>query len=175
MIRRVSTAVASSLIALSFAGAALAADAALSFKGVGGADVGAGSLVEGPSGVLVRLDLKGLKPGWHAIHFHAKGDCSDAAFASAGAHINHAEMPKPHGLLNAGGPDFGDLPNVFAAADGTVKAEVFSALVSLSGQGGRPALRDPDGSALVVHENPDDYTAQPIGGAGARVACAVIK
>jgi Cu-Zn family superoxide dismutase len=69
----------------------------------------------------------------------------------------------------------GDLPNVYASADGVVKAEVFSALVSFTGAGGRPALRDADGSALVVHASADDYTTQPIGGAGGRVACAVIK
>ncbi len=166
---------AGSLITLLAAGPVLAADAAASFKGIGGADVGTARLSEGPTGVLVRLDLKGLKPGWHAIHFHAKGDCSDAAFNAAGGHINHAQTPKPHGLLNARGPDFGDLPNVFAGADGTAKAEAFSALVSFTGQGGRPALRDADGSALVIHASPDDYTAQPIGGAGARVACAVIR
>ncbi len=166
---------AGSLIAILAAGPVLAADAAAAFKGAAGADVGTARLSEGPSGVLVRLDLKGLKPGWHAIHFHAKGDCSDATFTAAGGHINHAASPKPHGLLNPAGPDFGDLPNIFAAADGTVKAEVFSALVSFSGQGDRPGLKDADGSALVIHENPDDFTTQPIGGAGARVACAVIR
>ncbi|OYX31374.1 MAG: superoxide dismutase [Caulobacterales bacterium 32-69-10] len=165
---------AGSLIAVLVASPALAADAAASFKGSGGADVGTARLSEGPTGVLVRLDLKGLKPGWHAIHFHAKGDCSDAAFNAAGGHINHA-TPKPHGLLNAAGPDFGDLPNVYAASDGTAKADIFSALVSFSGEGGRPGLKDADGSALVIHENLDDYMAQPIGGAGARVACAVIR
>ena len=173
MLRRLPL-IAGSTIAILAAGPVLAADAAVMFKGVGGADVGTARLSEGPTGVLVRLDLKGLKPGWHAIHFHAKGDCSDAAFTSAGGHINHA-TPKPHGLLNPAGPDFGDLPNVFAAADGTAKAEVFSALVSFAGEGGRPALKDADGSALVIHENPDDYMAQPIGGAGARIACAVIR
>jgi Cu-Zn family superoxide dismutase len=36
-------------------------------------------------------------------------------------------------------------------------------------------LRDADGSALIVHANQDDHVSQPIGGAGARIACAVIK
>jgi Cu-Zn family superoxide dismutase len=34
---------------------------------------------------------------------------------------------------------------------------------------------DADGAALVIHANPDDYRSQPIGGAGDRVACAVIR
>ena len=40
--------------------------------------------------------------------------------------------------------------------------------------GGAP-LRDTDGSALVIHANVDDQQSQPIGGAGDRVGCAVIK
>ena len=146
----------------------------VSFKAGDGASRGSATLTEAPMGVMLRVELTGLTPGWHAIHFHAKGDCSDAAFQAAGGHINHA-TPKPHGLLNPEGPDFGDLPNVYAAADGTARAEAFSTLVSLKGQGGRPGLMDADGSAIVVHASPDDGRTQPIGGAGARVACAVVK
>ena len=36
-------------------------------------------------------------------------------------------------------------------------------------------LKDADGSALVIHANPDDHMSQPIGGAGARIACGVIR
>jgi Cu-Zn family superoxide dismutase len=53
-----------------------------------------------------------------------------------------------------------------------VNAEVASESVSLSGDQG---LKDRDGSALVIHANEDDHATQPIGGAGARVGCAVIK
>lgn len=164
-----------SVLALTLATApALAAEPSVAFKAGDGASRGSATLTEGPTGVLLRLSLTGLTPGWHGVHFHAKGDCSDAAFNNAGAHINHA-TPKPHGLLNADGPDFGDLPNVYAGADGKVMAEVFSALVSMKGMGGRPGLMDANGSAIVVHASPDDGKAQPIGGAGARVACAVVK
>jgi Cu-Zn family superoxide dismutase len=41
--------------------------------------------------------------------------------------------------------------------------------------GGKINLLDADGSAVVVHASPDDHLSQPIGGAGARVACAVLK
>lgn len=51
--------------------------------------------------------------------------------------------------------------------------ELYSTLVSIDGNDGRPALRDVDGSTLVIHANPDDYTTQPIGGAGGRIACAI--
>jgi Cu-Zn family superoxide dismutase len=38
--------------------------------------------------------------------------------------------------------------------------------------GGAP--NDIAGRALIVHVAPDDYTSQPAGNAGARVACGVI-
>jgi len=161
--------------ALLLAGAANAADTAVAIKGNTGADMGQVQLSEGPTGVLLRLELKGLTPGWHAVHFHEKADCSDPKFQSAGAHINHAAAKKPHGLLNPAGPDMGDLPNIYAGPDGMAHAQIFSALVSMKGQGDRPALQDADGSSIVVHANPDDYATQPIGGAGDRVACGVIK
>jgi Cu-Zn family superoxide dismutase len=53
-------------------------------------------------------------------------------------------------------------------------AEVFTPFVTLAGGGDKPALLDADGSAVVIHARADDYTSQPIGGAGDRVACAVI-
>ncbi len=154
--------------------AATAATASASLSGAAGVS-GSASLADGPSGVLLKLELSGLSPGWHAVHFHEKGDCSDAKFTSAGGHINHAAAKKPHGLLNPEGPDMGDLPNVFVATDKKGQMQAFSALVSVSGSGDRPALLDADGSAVVVHANPDDYTTQSIGGAGDRVACGVIK
>ena len=126
---------------------------------------GANSLV-----MRVTIGAGGLPPGWHGIHFHAVGDCSDTEkFEKSKAHVNHDQSK--HGLLNADGPDEGDLPNVYANADGSVNAEV-SSETPLTGEGG---LRDGDGSALIIHANEDDHTSQPIGGAGPRIGCAVIK
>lgn len=146
-------------------------------KNNGGAVVGSATFKEGPKGVLVQVKVSGLTPGWHGIHFHAVGDCSDTAkFQKSGAHINHGGDHKlPHGLLNPAGNDFGELPNIFAAADGVAEAQLWTSLVSWNGKDGRPALTDADGSALVIHANQDDHITQPIGGAGDRVACAVIK
>ena len=138
-----------------------------------GEAMGSATLTEGPRGVLVRVEAKGLTPGWHGLHFHEKADCSSADFKSAGGHM-HDAMPVAHGLLNLAANETGDLPNLFAGADGVANAEVFSTLVSL-GPEGRGRLLDADGSAMVIHASPDDHLTQPIGGAGARVACAVIK
>ncbi len=172
---KLSVATMLSLAALVAASPALAQTTATApIKGADGKDMGMATLTEAPHGVLVKLELKGLTPGWHAVHFHEKGDCAAPDFKSAGAHV-HTAATTVHGLLNPDANDSGDLPNVFAAADGTVTAEAFSALVSLKGAGGRPALLDADGSSIVVHANADDYKTQPIGGAGARAACGVIK
>ena len=141
----------------------------------GGGKIGEVTLTNGRSGVLLRLTASGLTPGWHAMHFHATGDCSDQGFQKSGAHINHEDHKTPHGLLNPEGPDFGELPNIHVAADGTVNAEAFSALVSLDAASSRPNLLDADWSALVIHASPDDHVTQPMGGAGARVSCAVIR
>jgi len=125
--------------------------------------------------VLLRLEATGLKPGWHAVHFHAEGRCAGPDFDSAGGHVHAGAAKAVHGLLNPQGDDAGDLPNVHAGADGVARADIFSTLVSLDGAGGKPGLLDADGSALILHESPDDYMSQPIGGAGSRVACGVIR
>ncbi|PZU45786.1 MAG: superoxide dismutase [Sphingomonas sp.] len=143
--------------------------------GAGGKQLGTLSLTPAPTGVLITVAATGLTPGWHAMHFHAVGDCSDEGFKKSGAHINHATTKSPHGLLNPQGPDFGDLPNIYAQADGSVNAQAFTSLVRMGGSGTQPDLTDADGSALVIHANADDHISQPIGGAGDRVGCAVIK
>jgi superoxide dismutase, Cu-Zn family len=140
----------------------------------GGAAGGTVTLTDAPRGVLLRIEATGLTPGWHAVHFHEKAVCNDEGFKLSGAHV-HSATPAVHGLLNPAMTEFGDLPNIFAAADGTAHAEIFTPLVSMTGAGGRPALADADGSALVIHAAADDYHSQPIGGAGARIACAMIR
>ena len=133
-----------------------------------GATIGKVTLTAAPNGVLMRVEAKGLTPGWHGLHVHEKADCSKSDFTSAGAHV-HGSAAAVHGLLNPAANDLGDLPNVRAGTDGVVAAEVFSSLVTLD------KLKDADGSAVVIHATPDDHMAQPLGGAGPRVACAEIK
>lgn len=157
------------------AGAASAAGTASGdLIGADGAKHGTVQVTDAPKGVLLHVEATGLTPGWHGIHFHEKGDCHAPDFKSAGGHV-HSVKPVVHGLLNANANDAGDLPNLYVAADGTATVELFSPLVSLNGEGGRPALLDTDGSSLVIHAKPDDYRTQPIGGAGERAACAVLR
>ena len=161
---------------LAIAGGAVAQPASVTvdLKGPKGENLGRATLTEAPKGVLLKVEARGLTPGWHWLHFHEKGDCSSADFKSAGGHV-HGEATMVHGLLNPDANEAGDLPNLHVAADGTGNAEVFSPWTSLSGAGKRQALRDKDGSAIVIHAKADDHTTQPIGGAGDRVACGVVK
>jgi len=166
-------------LALTVAAMALPAFAApasltVDLKGPKGEKLGVATLTEAARGVVVRVEAQGLTPGWHGLHFHEKGDCSTADFKSAGAHV-HDTTPAVHGFLAALSNDSGDLPNLFAGADGKATADVFTTFVSLTTGGTLPGLLDADGSALIIHAKADDYTTQPIGGAGDRVACAVIK
>lgn len=137
-------------------------------KNGAGQVIGKVTLVEAPKGVLLKVEAKSLAPGWHGLHFHEKADCSKSDFTSAGAHT-HGGGDRVHGLLNPKANETGDLPNLYVAADGTGATEVFSSLVTMS------ALKDADGSAVLIHAGADDHQSQPIGGAGARVACAEVK
>jgi len=132
--------------------------------------IGSLNILTGPNGLLLEatIDPGGLTPGWHGLHLHQVGDCSDTGtFKLSGGHVGKVEGG--HGLLNHKGPEGGDLPNIWAAADGSAGYEAFSRLTSGAG------LLDEDGAALIIHTDRDDHLTQPIGGAGARVACAVIK
>ncbi len=149
--------------------------ASVSFLDRDGNGVGSGSLIEGPNGVLIDLDLHSLPPGRRAIHIHTIGTCEDPdeGFVASGGHLN--PDGKQHGLMNPDGPDNGDLPNIIVREDGTVQVELFTHLASLHGANGRAALFDEDGAAFVIHDNRDDHFTQPIGGAGPRIACGVIQ
>lgn len=144
-----------------------------SLKAANGQVIGEVTVTAAPNGVILRVHANGLSPGWHGMHFHEKADCSDPAFKGSGGHIQ-AKTPAVHGMLNADFNHAGDLPNLYVDSDGSATVELYSSLVTLNRIDARPALLDADGSALVIHANPDDYKTQPVGGAGDRVACAPI-
>lgn len=147
--------------------------------GADGQAVGQATFTEAPTGVLIHLEFleRRLPPGWHGLHLHNRGDCSDFAtgFQASGSHISLNHRVE-HGLLNSHGPESGDLPNVFASPTGIFGAEAFSPYVTLHNAriGNRLPLLDEDGAALLIHANPDDQASQPIGNAGARIACAAL-
>ncbi|WP_271078929.1 superoxide dismutase family protein [Aurantiacibacter sp. MUD61] len=119
--------------------------------------------------VTINVSFTGLTAGLHAVHLHTTGNCSANDFTSAGGHLNPGGQQ--HGTLNPRGAHLGDLPNVTIASDG-------SGTTSTILRGDRStveaALFDSDGTALVVHEGPDDYRTDPAGAAGSRVACGLV-
>ena len=137
--------------------------------GTDGQSLGTVVLIEGPNGVLVQADVIGLSPGGHGFHIHAVGAC-EPDFGAAGDHFNPEGIG--HGFMEEGGWHAGDLPNIYAAADGTARADVFTAAVTLT-PGADNSIFDADGSAIIIHAGPDSYGESP--GAGDRVACGVIR
>ncbi len=137
-----------------------------------GTSIGVAHLSQGPSGVLIYVKVSGLEPGKHGLHLHSHGECDPGTgFKSAKGHVGKVEGA--HGLMNPKGPEPGDLPNIFVGADGIGEMEAFSTLVSV--KGGAHGLLDADGSTFIIHEAADDHISQPIGGAGGRVACGILK
>ncbi len=118
--------------------------------------------------VMVTGRITGLKPNQeHGFHVHEKGDCSSGDGMSTGGHFN--PDGKPHGPPSAA-HHAGDLPAL--KADGSGVATLSFHLEGVTVGSGPTNLV---GRGLIVHVSPDDYTTQPTGNSGARIACAVIK
>jgi len=129
---------------------------------------GAGKLV------TITVTLAGLKEGMHGVHLHEVGKC-EAPFTSAGGHFD----PGPAGNSN---PDanhpyhMGDIPQVTAGANGKGTMKIATTRVTLSD--GPLSLFDADGSAIIIHGNPDQGITGAAGSGvsgGPRVACGVIE
>ena len=118
--------------------------------------------------VKVSGSISGLKPGTeHGFHVHEKGDCSSGDGLSAGGHFNPGG--KPHGHHGMGEHHTGDLPSVKADASGVAAIHFESRTIRVGS-----SANDIVGKGLIVHRDPDDFTTQPTGNAGPRLACAVI-
>jgi Cu-Zn family superoxide dismutase len=118
--------------------------------------------------VRVNANVSGLKPGaQHGFHVHEKGDCSSGDGMSTGGHFN--PDGKPHGPQSAAHHD-GDMPALVADSYGNASVSFTLKGVSLVS-----GAHDLVGKGLIVHRDADDYTTQPTGNAGPRIACAVIK
>jgi Cu-Zn family superoxide dismutase len=117
--------------------------------------------------VKIVAHVEGLTAGQkHAIHVHEFGDCSTADAMSAGSHYNPEKHD--HGLPDKDKRHAGDLGNLQADASGKAHLELTVNNITIAGNK-NPIL----GRSVIVHAKPDDG-GQPVGNAGARIACGVI-
>jgi len=160
------------LAAIGPAHAAAKAHAVAQLIGLDGKPMGQAHFQQTSHGVLIEIDVRGLPPGAHAVMLHTTASCDPKKlFTSAGPDFS-LEPAKLHGYLVKGGPRAGDLPNQFAGADGRLHANVIVNAFSLGN--GKKSIFDRDGASIIVHGRADDYTTQPDGNAGPRLACGTI-
>ena len=117
-------------------------------------------------GVLVVAELWGLPVGQEicdapifAFHIHEGNTCTGNEadlFANVGMHYNPATCPHPYHA--------GDLPPLFGA-----NGMAFSATLT-----DRFTVEEVLGKTVIVHSSFDDFTTQPSGNAGSKIACGEI-
>ena len=114
------------------------------------------------AGMLIAAEISDLPDGtnedtptFFAFHIHETGDCS-GNFENTGTHYNPDYVPHPEHA--------GDLPPLFAN-DGYVWMVFYDSFLTL------PMIVN---RSVVIHRNPDDFTTQPSGNAGEKIACGVI-
>jgi len=131
---------------------------------------GTATFTEDRGKVTLVVELSGATPGEHALHIHEKGDCSDPEAKNAGGHWNPTTPPSAHGKWGAGAHHLGDIGNITVGADGkgTLKMTTNKWII------GGGVFNDITNKAVVVHGGVDDFTTQPTGNAGNRIACGVI-
>ena len=139
-------------------------------KDATGKDVGTVKIKPIASGVELKLNLRGLTSGEHAIHFHQNAKCEAPDFKSAGPHFN--PDGKMHGLENPMGAHAGDMLNFTADEKGNAKATIVNKSVNLGTDA--HSLYSNGGTSLVVHAKADDMKTDPAGNAGDRIACGLI-
>lgn len=120
-----------------------------------------------PRGVLVIAEVRGLPQRGgkctspiFGFHIHEGGSCAPRggsdAFANTGMHDNPQRCPHPYHA--------GDLPPLFG-----VNGFAFGACLT-----DRFTVEQVIGKNVIIHSDPDDFTTQPAGNAGSKIACGEI-
>ncbi len=124
------------------------------------------TFVQKKNGVLVTASINGLPQnggecggGIFGFHIHEGSSCTGTEqepFADVKSHYNPNDCPHPFHA--------GDLPPLFGN----------SGYAYLSVLTDRFSLSDIIGRTLIIHDMPDDFTTQPSGNSGTKIACGVI-
>lgn len=111
------------------------------------------------SGVVVYAEVGGLPAGRRVFGFHIhEGDfCRGEGFSDAEGHYDPDGSAHPYHA--------GDLPPLFGN-DGFALSLFLTDRFSVSEIIGR---------AIIIHGSPDDFTTQPAGNSGERIACGIIR
>lgn len=110
--------------------------------------------------VWVISDISGLpenNTGFFALHIHEGTSCRGEDFPETGNHYNPTSAPHP---MHAG-----DLPPLLSC-DGKAYMAVKT---------NRFTVDDIIDRTVIIHSDADDFTTQPSGNAGFKIACGVIK
>ncbi|MFO1255264.1 MAG: superoxide dismutase family protein [Sphingomonadaceae bacterium] len=134
-----------------------------------GAPAGTAIITATDDRVTLSIAIAGLPQGQHGMHLHTVGKCEAPGFSSAGPHLNPHGVQ--HGTANPAGSHLGDLPSITASSigTGTLTAQLRGTRAEIEA-----ALFDADGTAIVIHADPDDNRTDPSGNSGARIACGVL-
>jgi Cu-Zn family superoxide dismutase len=130
---------------------------------------GTASFKENNGTVSFTANVKGLKPGVHAIHIHEKSDCTAADGSSAGGHWNPTF--KNHGKFGIGQYHRGDIGNFTADQYGNGSISITTKEWCI---GCEDETKNILNKGLIIHQGADDFISQPTGDSGARVACSSI-
>ena len=139
---------------------------------------------EGVKEVTVELEVKGLPDGKHAVHIHEVGACEPCSAAGGHHDPGPAGQSRPDSALDTTPATdinhpfhMGDLINL-DARNGIGTFRHTTNRITLSP--GRLSVFDADGSAIVVHTQPDTYCDEESElkkgcAGGAREACGVLR
>ena len=135
-----------------------------------GSDLGGSAIfINDGSRIELQVTLEQAPPGEHAVHIHETGDCSAEDASSAGGHWNPSS--EDHGQWDTPPFHLGDIGNIVVDEEGKGSLSLITDRWSMGGGG----VNDILGHAVVVHADPDDFSSQPSGAAGARIGCGVIE
>ncbi|WP_227429109.1 superoxide dismutase family protein [Psychrobacter sp. I-STPA6b] len=133
------------------------------------ANIGQMHLSQVAEGVRVYGQINNLQPNTtYAIHIHETGSCDDAGH-TAGGHFNPDN--NPHGHPDDPNSHAGDLPNITADANGTATMDYIKKGLTVDMNSKYSVYN----RAFILHAHADDYTTQPTGGSGARIACGIVE